>query len=485
MQLDFKAPGPVANAFLNHWTPPGGVSAIMGPVGSAKTSTCLWKGVYAACRQQPSPVDGVRYFKLGVIRDTYRQLRKTTIASWHRWVPKTLGFWSGEEPATHRIRVRVPGIGMIDYVVEFMAMGENSVEDVLRGWEGSALFLNEKDLLAAEVLTYGLGRLGRYPGGQHGQASWYGIWADFNAPDFENHCYETFVENLPESWAFYRQPSGLSDKAENLHNLPAGYYENQMKGQPEWYIRRFIRNEFGYSREGLPVYPEFNDAFHVSAQPLQPNLRRKLIVGADAGGTPAATFRQREANGQWRLVNELVSLPDEITGPRRFGEMMNQLVKEQFPTFNPEQEIEGWCDPSAAWGADEKAGEASWMRILSQETGIRFRPAPGNNDPTLRQSAVRESFRGTIDGHLPKILICPQRCKLIRKAYNGGFRFRKKANGERDYKPEKNHYSHVAEADQYAALGGGELVEVMGRQRPSGGGSIQVVSDYDALTGAF
>lgn len=483
MQLNFQAPGPVANAFLNHWTPPGGVSGIMGPVGSAKTSTALWKAIFAACRQQPSPVDGVRYFKLGVIRDTYRQLRKTTIATWHKWFPKSLGSWSGEEPATHRFRVRVPGVGLIDFTVEFMAMGENSVEDVLRGWEGSALFINEADLVVLEVLTYGLGRLGRYPGGQHGQASWYGIWADFNAPDFENWCFGTFVENLPEGWSFYRQPSGLSDKAENLQNLPPGYYENQMKGQPEWYIRRFIRNEFGYSREGLPVYPEFNDAVHVAERPLRSNPQRQLTIGADAGGTPAAVFRQREANGQWRAIAELVSLPDEITGPKRFGEMMNQLLKEQFPSFNPAL-INGGVDPSAAWGADDQGGEESWIRILSRETGIRFRPAPGNNDPTLRQSAVRESFRGTIDGHLPKYLISPA-CKQLRKAYNGGYRYKKKADGERDYKPQKNQWSHVAEADQYAALAGGELVEVMGRQRGGHSGSIQVVSDYDALTGAF
>lgn len=482
MNLAFEAPGPVAARFLQHWGPPGSVSAIMGPVGSAKTSVCLWKGVYAACRQAPSPVDGVRYFKLGVVRDTYRQLRKTTQVTWNRWFPKTLGSWSGEEPATHHIRAKVPGVGIIDFTVEFMAMGESSAEDVLRGWEGSALYLNETDLLAAEVLIYGLGRLGRYPGGMHGQASWWGAWADFNAPDFENHCYENFVENLPDGWAFFRQPSGFSAQAENRQNLPAGYYENQAKGQPDWYIRRFIENEFGYSREGLPVYPEFSDAFNVAGHELQPNPGRRLIIGADAGGTPAAVIRQNEPDGQRRVLDEITCAPDEITGPRRFGERLNTLLHERYPDFRPE-EIIGSVDPSAAWGADEKAGERNWIRILSDETGVPFRPAPGNNDVTLRQEAVRQSLRQTVDAGRPGLLLS-LRCKVLRKAYNGGYRFKKKASGDREYKPEKNAWSHVAEADQYAALGGGELVEVMGRKRARGGGRVEVVgSDYDPLGG--
>jgi len=481
VQLNFQAPGPVAEAFLNHWPESGGVSAIMGPVGSAKTSTCLWKGVYAACRQAPSPLDGVRYFKLGVIRDTYRQLRKTTLASWHNWFPKTLGHWSGEEPATHRMRFQVPGVGMVDYAVEFMAMGENAAEAVLRGWEGSALYLTEADLLAPEVLFYGLDRLGRYPGGGHGTASWRGVWMDYNAPDFENWVYDLMDAARPEGWAFFRQPSGFSAAAENRQNLPEGYYDNAAKGRPDWYVRRYIRNEYGYSREGLPVYPEFQDGLHMAGGPLQPNPLRPLILGADAGGTPALTIRQREADGQWRVLDELACAPDEITGPRRFGQMLNRLLRERYAGWDP-RAISGWADPSAAWGADEKAGEKHWIRILSDETGIRFRPAPGNNDPTLRREAVRRSFTTLIDGE-PGILIDP-RCTMLRKAYNGGFRFRKKANGERDYKPEKNHASHLAEADQYAALGGGELVEVMGRRRPGGRRPLRVQRYDDPLAGA-
>ena len=40
----------------------------------------------------------------------------------------------------------------------------------------------------------------------------------------------------------------------NVKALPAGYYERMCETEEDWYIRRFVMNEWGYSRDGLPVY---------------------------------------------------------------------------------------------------------------------------------------------------------------------------------------------------------------------------------------
>jgi hypothetical protein len=80
-----KPTGPVGEAFLNDKRM---ITGIMGPVGSAKTTKCVAKMVKSALWQEPGP-DGIYRAKWGVIRDTYPQLKKTVLATWHRWFPKS------------------------------------------------------------------------------------------------------------------------------------------------------------------------------------------------------------------------------------------------------------------------------------------------------------------------------------------------------------------------------------------------------------
>lgn len=69
--------GPVANAF---YADRSEVAAIMGPIGSGKTSVSLMKPLAIACEQQPNG-SGIRYYKHIVLRDTYRNLYNTVIPS--------------------------------------------------------------------------------------------------------------------------------------------------------------------------------------------------------------------------------------------------------------------------------------------------------------------------------------------------------------------------------------------------------------------
>jgi hypothetical protein len=95
-----KPTGPVGERFLNDKRL---ITGIMGPVGSAKTTKCVAKMVKSALWQEPGP-DGIYRAKWGVIRDTYPQLKKTVLATWHRWFPKALGDWNGEAPYEHTLR---------------------------------------------------------------------------------------------------------------------------------------------------------------------------------------------------------------------------------------------------------------------------------------------------------------------------------------------------------------------------------------------
>ena len=471
LHLRWKAPGPVAAAFMASDKP---VEAICGPIGSGKTSACLLKMIRRARQQQPSTKDGVRKFKFCCVRDTYRQLWRTTIPSWWRWVPKDAGEWTGgeDQPATHRVLFELGSGEKIELIAEFVAIGEHKVEDVLRGYEPTAFYLNEADLLAQEVLTYARGRAGRYPPMDEGGPTWWGVVMDLNAPDVDSWAYEQLWGDLPEGFAFFRQPSALSAEAENIENLPRGYYETQMTGQPSWYVRKMIKSIPSYSRDGDPVYAdEFDDRLHVASQPLKPIAGRPLIIGLDAGGHPAAVIFQRTLSGQWRGLDELVPDSDGFMGPNRFGEQLNQLLREKYEFLDGV----GWVDPSALYGVDkEDEDDKNWVQIVATKTKLRIRPAP-TNSLTPRIEAVRVPLTRLIDGAQPGLLLSPTMRVLI-KGFASGYRYRriKVAGGtRRDDKPEKNRFSHPHDGVQYALLGGGEYAEVMGREQKAASGRRQ------------
>ena len=74
--------GPVASAFYldNHE-----VAAIMGPVGSAKTTTAANRLTRHAYEQRP--YEGIRRTRFAIVRNTGPQLVDTTMKSWFKLFP--------------------------------------------------------------------------------------------------------------------------------------------------------------------------------------------------------------------------------------------------------------------------------------------------------------------------------------------------------------------------------------------------------------
>ncbi len=474
-----------ANTLRLEWAPPGRVSAafmassarlqvLNGPIGSGKTTTNLMKAIRLGTRQKPSMRQKielrrgvwapVRQFKLCVVRDTYRQLWRSTLPSWFKRVPREVGEFVGAEnaPARHRVTFELPDGSVVDFLAEFVAIGDNSAEEVLRGYEPTAFYLNELDLLSRDVLTFARGRAGRYPDMEDGGPTWHGVLADCNAPELSSWLFKDIFTPAPADLAaarieLFRQPSGLAPDAENLANLPPGYYEEQVSGAAEWYVERMVKNRPGYSRAGKPVYPEFQDRLHVAGADLPVLVGVALTIGLDAGLNPAAVLGQHSPNGQWRVLDELVG--ETGMGPMRFGDMLAQRLRERFPGVRT---IHAWADPSAAYGADTRGGEQSWIEIVRAKTGIPIRPAPTNR-LIPRLEAVRKPLSRLIDGQ-PGFLMSP-RCVILREGFNSGYRFRKMNVQEERYddEPEKNRFSHPHDSLQYLCSGGGEDAEIRER----------------------
>jgi hypothetical protein len=277
---EYRAPGPVARSFLNTREL---IRFIMGPQGSGKTTGCLFDAVACASAMPPGK-DGHKHFAGVVIRDTYTNLWATTIRSWNKFFPQTVGGWSGGQnrPAVHKLRFDDPiasrAAGRPCYIffeMHFKALADQSVEDALRGAEYTWAYMNEADRLSHDVLTYLIGRIGRYPGqDMFDQPTDFfrGIVGDVNPPDTDSWIYRTFEELKPARHKFFKQPGGRHPRAENLAGLPKGYYADQVAANAHnpWWVRRMVDGLFGYSREGMPVYDVYDDARHCSETELEP-----------------------------------------------------------------------------------------------------------------------------------------------------------------------------------------------------------------------
>ena len=462
--IEYTPPGPVTDAFMSD---DSFFRGLMGPFGSGKSTVCIMEILRRAGEQAKGP-DGKRKSRWGVIRNTYPELRTTTIKSWHQWIPPHIGRWADQGPPTHHIFG-----GDIDLEVVFISLDRPDDISKLLGIEFTGIWINEAREIAKSVVDGITGRVGRYP--NYG-ATWTGVIADTNPPDNDNWWYRLAEEKRPEGWRFFRQPGGLELDAENLdwlnqtpqtRILPLGhpdritqgreYYRRMLGGkEPDW-VKVYVNGEYGFVRDGKPVYPEFKDSLHVREFALIPGA--PIYVGIDFGLTPAATFAQKTAMGQWRIFSELAT---EDMGAVRFAEMLMGVMSDRYAGY---QFAKVTGDPAGDTRA--QTDEVTPFQILRAK-GVPANPAH-TNDFNKRRESVAVACSRLIDGE-PGLIVHPQ-CQLLRKAMAGGYAYKRvQVSGEEKFRdvPDKNHYSHVAESLQYLLLGGGEGHALVRRvNRPS------------------
>jgi hypothetical protein len=453
---NWEAPGPVAEAYLMAVDP---VTAIMGPQGSGKTTTSVLKCAKTSL-QMPLCKDGVIRARGCVVRDNYRALYRTTLQTWFGVFPREFPgskFEGGQDrPAKHTIVFRTPRGQLVEMIVDFYAVGDHAIEELLKGYEPSWCWMNEMDMLHDRVPTFLYGRTGRYPPAldradpeapilRH-------VFGDLNPPDVDHWIYRDFVD--PETKQFghelYRQPSGLSDQAENRAGVPRSKYEEDSRTMKKADVRRLVHGEFGYASDGRPVYDGvFSERVHVADSPLEVLQGRPLHGGYDQGLSPAFIPFQIADNGQIRVLGELA--PDHGTGPGRFCEMLIAMLLDRFRGLPLGVHT---ADPAGFYGADRIAGEMAWVETVMRAIGHPIQPAP-SQEPGIRIESLTLPLTTMIDAHSPGIIIDP-RCRMIIGGMAAHYKYRRIRQGTRDAytdRPDKNAYSHPMEALQYGVLG--------------------------------
>lgn len=483
---NYLPPGPVAAGFIQSLGP---IDIIMGPAGSGKTVASAYKGPWVASAHMPVCKDGVIRVRQATIRNTYRDLARTCLASWYEIFPPdsplTVKHEGGQDrPVVHKLAWHTFREGMeipVEFEMQFGAIGDANIEQFIKGYEVSLGWGNECDLLDERVLPLLLQRTGRFPkvsdiaDAELRRFTVDGhlrlprmVWGDMNPPDIDHWTYRDMVEKPVDGFRLHAQPSGLAENAENRVGKPFASYELEARTMPAHLVKRYVHGEFGYSLDGTPVYPEWRMDVHRAGGFLEPVEELPIGLGLDAGGSPACGIGQFMPNGQLRMLAEICSDPG--TGPERFAEAILETLFRRFKGFAIS---EAYGDPSAWYGADKIAGNLAFMEIVARKLNVSIMPAP-SNEPSLRQEAVRWYLGGMIDGHTPRLLVDP-RLKYTVGGFAAHYKLTKLASqGATDQLAVvKNMYSHIHDGWQYLCLGRrGRAGVITDRGKRAGGKNV-------------
>lgn len=421
------------------------VRLMFGPIGSGKSVACLMEMLVRAHAQEPNEL-GERKTRFAVIRNTYRELYDTTMKTFFDWVPEGYGHLLKQD-MIWAIRTPLSDGTILNTEIMFRALDKPNDVKKLLSLELTGAFINEAREIPKQILDMLVGRVGRYPSKRDGGATWYGVWLDTNPPDSDHWIYNLFEVDKPDNHEIFHQPSGTSEEAENIENLPEGYYTNMQAGKDQEWINVYVHGQYGFVQDGKPVFIEYKDDIHATAEHIDVDPRLTIYVGIDFGLTPAAVFGVKTAAGRWIIFDELVT---EDMGAANFGKLLNEQINHKYSAYD----FEIYGDPAG----DQRAqtDEVTPFQILAAQ-GVVAWPTY-TNDFIIRREAVAAPLQRLDFAGNPGFVVTAG-APMVRKALAGGYKYKRVAvSGAERFmdKPDKGRYSHVADALQYLMVGAGE-----------------------------
>jgi len=463
MQLTYKANKTMAEVHND----PAKYQFVRGSVGSGKSVGCIWHLFLNAMDQKPQP-DGVRRSRYAIIRASYPTLKSTVIKSMVQWFNEKTGkkLLNVVYDVPIRATMRFPhpdGVTTVDIEYIFIALDREEEVNKLQSLELTSCWLNEAAEIPRGIHQMLKSRINRYPAKIDGGAFKPQILCDYNSVDTEHWLYTIAETERPANHGFHVQPPAMlmvgkgdgtvediegnwykvNPDADNREFLDEDYYIDQISGaDPDW-VSIFVMNNYGNLRKGKPVYKHYADRKHTeeSLSKDWPMKGIPILVGIDLGLDPAAAFCQMSPTGQLIVFDEIST--EDVSIEEFIDDYLRPKLYNEYRGFK----YEIFIDPA---GTARSPNDKKSAMDIFRKGRIPVRTA-STNEPLARREAVNWFLR-----RIDKFYLDPMKCPTLRKGFISEYKYELISTTVRGTsfkeKPEKNSYSHVHDALQYAAL---------------------------------
>ena len=409
---------------------------IIGPVGSGKTTAAALE-IGGFIPEHLFDTYGIAKTRWVVVRNTYIELRDSTLRTIREWFPEAFNSSDWSE-SRMELTIRAEG-----YEAEILFRSCDRPEHIrkLKSLEITGYWIDESIEVPQAIKLMLKNRIGRFP---KKCPEKYGIETS-NPPEIDDPTYSDFAWHKPPPGPLpprpplpghcgYWQPPG-----ENTKNLPPDYYAQLRlvyRDNPDW-IEMYIDGKPGVMIIGKLVYNNFRREYHVAKAPI-PWLGGELIVGWDnSGNCPACVVAQIPSPMRVHILREYFS--------DRMGivDFTNFVVHQLNMDFRGAKDITHWADPAGSAQYPKREGGFTSNAELMHDCGVDVLPSEQNFQ--ARVESV-DQMLARIEG----VLIDPSCTRLI-NGFLGGYCYPPNKSLMGEFLPNvlKNKYAHLAESLQY------------------------------------
>jgi hypothetical protein len=445
------------------------VKMVIGPVGGGKSVGCMLE-IFTRALEMPKCIDGIRRSRWFVIRNTYPELKMTTIKTWSAWFPESRCGRIGKIPPISQRII----FGEYDIEVCFIAL--NSGDDIkkLLSNEFTGGYINEASEVDVLVLDYAVSRIGRYPSKAllEDSESYYAfIGLDSNAPPEDHWIVNRFFTDKEKytDYELFMQPSPLiynefgtlveNPLAENIKNLDGGYeyYWRIYRNSSTDVFNVTVMCKFATTFDGIAVFTEYNDKIHRANYEIMPDKSYPLYLFWDFGRTPCFLIIQY-IKGQILVLDEVLvnQKGDKQKDKSNIGleEFISVLA---MPAIMSEKyadmKIVSIGDPA---GVRRNDTDNNYCFKILNDHGFNAKRAK-TNALTPRIETVKKALTSSVSGQ--PVVLLSNTLQILHDAFMGGYYYKtmrnsagqKVATREPD-KSDSNPYHHPMDCFEYGAL---------------------------------